>query len=631
MKRDITEGVIRGNENGYAFLLPNDPLKEDYFIPHADLRGAMHGDTVIAETTDGAGDRTTARVLKIVSRGIEKIVGTYFTCKSGGFVSPDDRRYFCDISVPFGKGLRAKSGDKVVCRILSYPKRRNPEGIICEIFGRQFEKNAEIESILFNYNLPRSFGADTIKEAETAAAQPIVKDGRRDFTDTLIVTIDGEDARDFDDAVSLTKDGEKYILGVHIADVSNYVSAGSALDREAFGRGTSVYFPEKVIPMLPEILSNGVCSLKEGELRYALSCVMKVNGNGVVEEYEITPSVIKSAARLTYSAVQAILDGDKKARKKHAALVPTIELFGTLADILHAKREKNGSIDIENAESVITVDKDGAINVSRLADERARSIIEEFMILTNSIVAEFMFYARTPFIYRIHEPPTEEKTDAFYDFIKILGIAAKHGREKVFSKDFQTILKNAENKPYYPLLNRVMLRSMQKAKYSTEEKGHFGLSERFYCHFTSPIRRYPDLAVHRIIKDFLSAGAETLEEKYAEFCANAAAQSSVAERNAESAERAVDDFYKILYISEYEGEEFDGIISGVKEFGLFVEIACGIEGKVRVETLAGKKYSFNEKTYTLSNGRRTYRLGESVRIKVAGVNVITRRAEFILV
>lgn len=631
MRREVIEGTICGHENGYAFLLPDDKTKEDFFIPHGDLRGAMHGDSVLAETTCGSGERTTARVLKVIKRGIDKVVGTYFTCKSGGFVSPDDRRYFCDVFVPFGKGLRARAGDKVVCKVLSYPKKKNPEGIITEIFGRQFEKNAELKSILFAYNLPQSFGKAAISEAKAVSKEPISFDGRKDFTGELIFTIDGEDAKDFDDAVSIKKVGENYVLGVHIADVSHFVKAGSALDSEAFERGTSVYFPEQVIPMLPEVLSNGVCSLKEGELRYTFSCVMTVNCKGVVENYEIFPSVIKSSARMTYTAVQKILDGDKKARDKYSHLVSAITLMDELTDILIEKRLKNGNIDLETADSIVTVDKNGKINVIKALQNKAQKIIEEFMILTNCTVAEFMYYAEKPFIYRIHEPPTEEKLDGFYEFLSLLGINAKRNREKVYPADFQKILKNAEDKPYYTVLNRVMLRSMQKARYSTEPKGHFGLGEKHYCHFTSPIRRYPDLAIHRIIKEFIALCDNGKDDEYSVFFANAAAYSSQKERNAENAERAVDDFYKILYISDFEGEEFDGIISGVKDFGLFVELACGIEGRVKVETLSGRAYRFNEKTYTLSNGKNTYRLGERVKIKVAGVNIITRCAEFIIV
>lgn len=628
--RNIVQGKIQGNEQGYGFLLPEDG-GNDYFIPHGDLRGAMHGDTVLAETTDGYGGRTTARVLKVISRGIEKLVGTYFTCKRGGFVTPDDRRYFCDIFVPFGKGVRARSGEKVVCRILCYPKRKNPEGIVTEVFGRQFDKKAELKSVLFNYDLPVKFDKETLAESKAVARERLSKSGRKDFTAETVITIDDEDAKDFDDAISLRKDGDKYILGVHIADVSHFVKTGGALDKTALNRGTSVYFPESVIPMLPEELSNGVCSLKEGELRYTLSCVMTVNKKGSIENYEITPSVIRSKARMTYTAVQGILDGDRQFAEKYKEIVPLIRLCDELADILIKKRDENGNIDLESTDSVISVGNGGEISVKRAVQSKSQRIIEEFMIAANCTVAEFAYYADIPFVYRVHEKPAEEKLAAFYEFVYGLGLKPKRKKDETYPKDFQLILKAAEDKPYYSVLNRITLRTMQKAKYSVDPTGHFGLSLKHYCHFTSPIRRYPDLIVHRIIKDLLKNGSGELYEKYSDAAVESARISSERERVAQDAERAVDDFYKILYISNYEGEEFDGVISGVKEHGIFVELECGVEGKIKTETLRGRRYYYDEKNLTLSNGADTYKLGEKIRIKVVGVDLITRKAEFIAV
>lgn len=631
MKREIVEGRIQGNERGYGFLIPDDPEKSDYFVPHGELKGAMHGDRVIAETTDGAGERTTARVLKIISRGIQELVGTYFTCKSGGFVTPDDSKFFTDVFVPFGKGLRARAGDKVVCRILAYPKKKNPEGIVSKILGRQFDKTAELKSIAYNYKLPDKFPSDALAEAD-AFPQKLDKSdkkNRKDFRKLLTVTIDGEDARDFDDAVSVEKKGNCYVLGVHIADVTDYVKSGDALDREAFERGTSVYFPEKVIPMLPERLCNGLCSLKEDEERLTLSCVMTIDENGNRLDSEIVPSVIKSKKRLTYTTVQKIFDGDKKAIKSNAALVKTLLLMRELADVLEKKRRKNGSVDLEVKESAITVEN-GEINVVAAKKDAAHGLIEEFMIAANCAVAEYMFYLDLPFVYRVHGKPTEERLERFYAFLDGLGVKYKRKKDEIYPKDFQTVLNNAANTPAFTLINRIMLRTMQKAKYSTEPEGHFGLGEKHYCHFTSPIRRYPDLLVHRIIKDFLENGTEGLEEKYRAFFIEAAAHSSEKEKNAEEAERAVDDYYKILYIDNYVGEEFDGIISGVIPSGIFVELENGVEGLVKVETLKGKRYECDRKAYTLSNGKTTYKLGQSVKICVAGVNIVDKRAEFVL-
>lgn len=631
-KREILEGVLSGNERGYAFLIIGEG-KEDYFIPHHDLKDAMHGDTVLAETTDGSGERTTARVLKVIKRGISELVGTYFTCKSGGFVVPDERKYYNDIFIPFGKGLRAKSGDKVVCKILSYPKRKSPEGIITKILGRQFDKEAELKSILFNYKLNEKFPKSVLEEAKQIPSilmETDLKD-RKDFRKELTITIDGEDARDFDDAISIKKlKNGKYLLIVHIADVSHYVKKGSEIDKEAFNRATSVYFPEKVIPMLPEKLCNEVCSLKEGVDRLTLSCVMTIDLRGNVIDYEITPSVIRSSARMTYNNVQKIIDGDKKFIKEYKKIYKNIILMNELSDLLIEGREKQGSIDLDVKESAIYVDKKGEITVLPAPRDKAHRIIEEFMILANVTVAEYMYYLEKPFIYRVHESPSPERLENFYAFLSGLGVRYNKKKDQVFSKDFQTILKNAENTPAYTLINRVMLRSMQKAKYSPIDVGHFGLSKEHYCHFTSPIRRYPDLVIHRIIKEFLS-GKQNLEEKYGQFVFDASSQSSEKERNANEAERAVDDYYKLLFISGYVGEEFDGIVSGVTNFGVFVELNSGVEGLVKIETIKGKRFTCDQKNYTLSNGKTTYKLGQKVKIKVVGVNYGERRAEFVFI
>lgn len=632
--REIIEGVLQGNERGYAFLIPSDEkIKEDYFIPHSELKGGMHGDRVLCETTDYSGNRTTARVLKILERGIEKLVGTYFSTRTGGFVVPDDKKYFTDIFVPSDKTFRAKSGDKVVVRILSYPKKKSPEGMVIKILGRQFEKNAELKSILYTYNLPEKFPKTVIDYVEDNLSEPTKDDikGRKDYRNLLTFTIDGEDAKDFDDAVSIEElDNGKFKLFVHIADVSHYVKANTPVDYEAYKRGTSVYFPESVIPMLPEKLSNDLCSLKEGVDRLTMSCVMTIDKAGKVIDSEICPSVIKSAKRLTYTFVQSILDGEEESVNKYPLITEKILLMDRLTDILTNKRKQKGSIDLDVKESAISVGAKGEILVKSAKQIKSQKIIEEFMILANVTVAEFMYYLENPFIYRVHEKPSEEKLSTFFAFLNGIGVKARINREGVHSKDFQKVLSSVENTPYFVMVNRVMLRSMQKAKYSEQNDIHFGLSETHYCHFTSPIRRYPDLVVHRILNDFFLGNVD-LNERYSEFVEKASKQSSEKERNAMNAERAVDDYYKILYISGYEGEEFDAIISGVTNFGLFCELDNGIEGLVKIETLKGKRYNFDAKKFTLSDGKKTYKLGEKVKIKVAGVNIIDKRAEFVLV
>ena len=631
MQRKVITGKIQGNERGYAFLIPEDEKLNDYFIPHSDLRGAMHGDTVLCEETSGTGLRTTARVLKVLERGIDRLVGTYFSTRNGGFVVPDERKYYNDIFIPQNQNGKAKSGDKVCCRILSYPKNKNPEGLVFKILGRQFTFQAELKSIEYTYKCPEKFPKLVLEEA-TNLVEEIDLKGRKDFRNLTTFTIDGEDARDFDDAVSIEKlrDGN-YLLGVHIADVSHYVKFFGEIDKEAFNRATSIYFPEKVIPMLPERLCNDLCSLVEGKDRLTLSCMMKIDGKGNVIDSEITPSVINSKARLTYTKVQKILDGDKKIIKQYSKLVNDVLMMDELCDILIKKREKNGSIDLDVKESSITVDENKNIIVTAsLGRDKSHRIIEEFMILANVTVAEFMYFLDKPFIYRVHEKPTEERLEKFYAFITQLGIKFKRAKDNVYPKDFQLILNNCNNSPVFPIVNRVMLRSMQKAKYSPDNLGHFGLSEKNYCHFTSPIRRYPDLTIHRIIKEFL-AGELNLEEKYSNFVEDASKQSSLKERNAQEAERAVDDYYKIMYISNYVGEEFSAVVSGVTNFGVFCELENGIEGLCKLETLKGKRYTFDEKSYSLSNGRETYKLGQSVKIKVAGVDFAQKKAEFLIV
>lgn len=651
MKKEIIRGVLQGNERGYAFLVPlaeEETLREgrggkgikrekkDYFIPHSELKGAMHGDTVLAETTENSGERgerTTARVLKVLERGITELVGTYFTARAGGFVRPDDGRYYTDIFVPFGKGIRAKAGDKIVCKILSYPRKQSPEGIVTKILGRQFEKKAELASVLYEFKLRDEFPFSAIEEAKNLPSKITSKSvkKRKDFRNETVFTIDGEDARDFDDAVSIRKSEDGYYhLGVHIADVSEYVKPRGDIDNEAFERGTSVYFPEKVIPMLPERLCNDLCSLREGEERLTLSCLMKIDQKGKVIDREICPSVIRSKRRLTYTEVRKFFDGEETALKSLEDISVDLTLMREVAEILKKKRAANGSIDLDVKDSRISVDENGEIEVCADEKDLAHGLIEEFMIAANCTVAEYAFYLSIPFIYRAHEDPSEERLERFYAFLEGLGISARRNREGVYSTDFQKILSAAEGSPVFPLVNRVMLRTMQKAYYTTEAKGHFGLAEEHYCHFTSPIRRYPDLVVHRILKYVIENGTDKIEETFEEDAQFASVQSSATEKNAEAAERAVDEYYKLLYISGKEGEEFDGVVSGVLNSGMFVELECGVEGFIRSETLSCGRIICDRDRYTLTVGKKTYRLGEMVKIVVAGVNLADRRAEFVL-
>ena len=633
MRREIVEGKICGNERGYAFLIPSDKKTEDYFIPHEDLKGAMHGDTVLAHVCASEdGMHTTAVVLKVLERGVKEIVGTYFSMRTGGRVAPDERKYFSDIFITAGKGLRAKNGDKVVCKILSYPKKRLPEGIVTKVLGRQFEKNAELKSIYCSYKLPDAFPVAVKNEVADICGEITAEDlkGRLDLREEVIFTMDGADAKDFDDAVSVEKlDDKSYKLGVHIADVSHFVTEHSFTDDEAFERGTSVYFPEKVIPMLPERLSNDLCSLREGVDRLTLSCIMTIReSDGKVIDSVITPSVIRSKARLTYEKVQAFLDGDENA-VTDKTIKEKLVLCNRLCDILSARRKKNGSIDLDIKESVISVNSDGSISISPTRPERAMKIIEEFMVIANVTVAEFVYYLGKPFVYRVHGTPDTDRLENFYRFLQGLGIAFKRHRDGVFPKDFQKILEDNKDKPEFTVINRVMLKSMQKARYSPDNIGHFGLSEKCYCHFTSPIRRYPDLTVHRIVKEILNTG--TLRSEYENFVDVASKKSSERERIAEDAERAVDDFYKLMYIDGFTGCDFCGVISGVSSFGVFVELENGVEGLVKLTSLNGKRFTYDDRNYLLTDGKTTYRLGQRLKIRVAGVSVTERRAEFVII
>ena len=619
------EGELQGSERGYAFLLNEGG---DYYIAAGDLNGALHGDKVKAREIRSRGHSRQAAVVKILERGRKTLSGTYVSNRYGGFVTADERRFFADVFIAAGKNGGAETGDKVAVTITKYPSRGNPEGEITEIFGRQFDRNAEVRSIAYACGVAGAFPAEVEKAALSAAAESAAKEcaRRRDFTGEIVFTVDGEDSRDFDDAVSLKKEGDFYLLGVHIADVSHYVKEGGAVDKEAFERATSVYFPEAVVPMLPESLSNGACSLVEGEIRLTLSCLMKVDGKGNVADCELAESFIKSSARLTYTEVQKIFDGDETLRKKRAPLVGTLEEMRGLYKILAAKRAARGSVDFEIPEAAISVDENGAVSLGRRARDDAHRLIEEFMILANETVAETLFSRKAPCVYRIHEAPEDKKLAAFYDFIAGLGVAAPK-KSKVCGKDFSELLDSVKEESYAKVVNTVMLRSMQKAKYAPRDVGHFGLASEHYCHFTSPIRRYPDLAVHRIVKSLLHGGVAAAK-KYGEETERVAAHASAKELKAQEAERAADDFYKTLYLSAHIGEAFDAVISGVTNFGIFAELENTAEGLIRIETLKGGWYEFDEKNLLLKNKEKAYRLGQPIRVRVDGVDAISRKAEF---
>lgn len=632
---NLIEGKVQGNARGYAFLICTDTTRADCFIPARGLHGAKHGDLVVCKPIKyNGGDRVEVEVVKILQRGITQLVGTFTAYKGGGFVIPDDDKYSNDIFVEKCNVKGATQDDKVVVEITFYPKdKKNPEGKVVEILGKANDRLTETACILRTNGIEKAFKKAVIAEAERVCKPVTEKEklGRKDFTNDMVITIDGESAKDFDDAINVTrlKNGN-YQLSVHIADVSHYVKLGGELDKSAFSRGTSTYFPEEVIPMLPKALSDDVCSLKEGVERLTLSCIMEIDGSGDIVNKEIVKGVIKSKARMTYTKVYKILQGDKELNNVYAFLRPMLDDAYSLYAILKDKRNRRGSVNLDVKEAEISV-QNGQVNVELFNRNYAHQLIEEFMIIANECVAEYAFFLDLPFIYRVHERPSVEKMANLMAFLNELDVKVKWKQESVRPSDYSAVLKRFEGSEIYPLVNRVILRSMQKAKYQVEDVGHFGLASTHYCHFTSPIRRYPDLMIHRILKEIIDGKWDILQDKYAHVVENSATNSSIKERASEQAERTVDDYYKMLYLQDKIGQVFTGIVSGVTSFGVFVELPNTVEGLIKVDTLPKGTYAFDEKNLRLFSGKYEFRLGKAVDIAVAGVDLGSKKAEFVLI
>ncbi len=627
----LIKGTVQGNERGFAFLLPEDKTthQNDFFLPRKSLNGALHGDTVLIERVFGRSEDE-GRVVKILRRGYTQIVGTFRRDKRNGYLIPDERKFAHDIYIPLSSCFHIKNGVKAVAKITEYPYGKAPGGEIIEVLGDEDDFFAEELSIIRAYDFKEEFPPRVEKEAEKLAAAGISPQeikNRRDFRDEIIVTIDGEDTRDIDDAVSVKKVGDDFLLGVHIADVTHYIAYRSPLDNEAFERGTSVYFPDRVLPMLPRPLSNGICSLNEGEDRLTLSCLMRINQKGEVVQSEIVQGVIRSTYRMTYTEVEKILDGEEETIDKFPLVKDVVPLFAQLTRILQAMREKKGNVSLDVKEAKIILTEDNEIKIPNYERAFSYQIIEAFMVLANETVASYMHGIEAPFVYRIHEKPNEEKARTFQAFAKTLGLTARFNPDEVHPYDYQKLLKSAEGLPAYSVLNRVMLRSMQKAKYSPENLGHFGLASRCYCHFTSPIRRYPDLCIHRIIKEVITGGYARAVELYGAFVEKAAEQASAQERKATDAEREVDDLYMAMYMSERIGEEYDAVISGVTSFGIFAELPNTVEGFIPVETLFGE-HQFDPDRFLLKGRKESYTIGEQLRVEVVDVDFERRRTEF---
>lgn len=574
-----------------------------------------------------------------------KIIGTYEQSASYGFVVPDNRRMSADVFIPKEKAYGASDGQKVVVEITAPAKEdehKSPEGKIVEIIGNADDPGIDILSVVKAYELPDSFTERELRQAERVAKDVSEADraGRMDLRTLQMVTIDGDDAKDLDDAVSLTVQDDLYELGVHIADVSNYVQEYSALDRESLKRGTSVYLPDRVIPMLPKALSNGICSLNEGEDRLALSCMMQIGKDGTVADYRIVESVIRVDKRLTYSAVKKILEDDDNiitAEEKQADMrpfIPMIRKMGELAALLRKNREKRGSIDFDFPESKLVLDETGyPLEIRAYERNAATKLIEEFMLLANETIAEHFYWLDIPFLYRSHESPEQEKIRKLAILMRNMGFSMKTGREEIHPKEIQKLLWQAEGSDAEALVSRLALRSMRQARYTPDSVGHFGLASRYYCHFTSPIRRYPDLQIHRIIKQHLRGKLdEDRREHYLEILDAVAVQCSATERRANEVERECEKMKKAQYMESHIGESFSGVVSGVNSFGVYVELENTVEGLVSVSDLAGDYYKYDESGYRLIGERtgRCFSLGQRLKVVVKRANKTLKYVDFVL-
>ena len=631
-------GTFIGHAKGFGFV-EVEGYEEDFYIPEDKTGGAFHMDRVqIAFLPGRRGQRREAEVVRILERGTKQLVGTYEQSQNFGFVIPDNGKIGTDIFVPKERSKGAVTGHKVVVELTSYgDESHKPEGRVVEILGHINDPGVDIMSIVRGYELPLEFGEkvlnqagrtpDTVSEADMA--------GRMDLRDLQMVTIDGEDAKDLDDAVSLYRDeAGLYHLGVHIADVTNYVQENSALDWEALRRGTSVYLVDRVIPMLPHKLSNGICSLNQGVDRLALSCLMTINEKGEVADYAIAESVIRVNRRMSYTSVRKILvDRDEAERKEYETLVPMFEEMEQLAALLRRKRHKRGSIDFDFAESKIILDENGRpVEIKPYERNVATRMIEDFMLIANETVAQHFFWLETPFVYRTHEKPDPDKIKKLATFIRNFGYHIKLTGEEIHPKELQKLLDKIADTDEETLISRLTLRSMKQAKYTVDCTGHFGLACQYYCHFTSPIRRYPDLQIHRIIKEQLRGKlSEERIRHYEEKLPEVAKHASKMERRAAEAERETDKLKKAEYMAERIGEVYDGVICGITQWGIYVELPNTVEGLIHVSSLAGDYFYYDEEACEMV-GKETgasYKLGQRVTIQVKGVDQLARTVDFV--
>lgn len=645
-RMDLQRGRLQAHAKGFAFLIPEDREHPDVYIHANDLKSAMNGDTVLVRVTSKgpAGGRLEGEVVRIVKRAVLQVVGVFQSHEAYGFVLPDDKRINRDIFIPKDSFNGAVNGQKVVVRIVSYPEgRAAAEGEVLEVLGHKDDPGVDILSVIRKHQLPEAFPDEVMAEADQApdaiTEEEIIRQGRRDLRDKIIVTIDGEDAKDLDDAVNVERlPNGNYRLGVHIADVGYYVRENSKLDQEAYNRGCSVYLVDRVIPMLPHRLSNGICSLNPQVDRLTLSCEMEFNEHMKVVKHDIFTSVIKTKERMTYTNVRKILEEeDAELMERYKDLVDVFRTMKDLALKLRANRMRRGAVDFDFDEAKVIVDDEGkAVDIVKRDRTIAEQIIEEFMLAANETVAEHFHWLKVPFLYRIHEDPDPEKLQNFMAFAANFGHQIKGRGNSIHPRALQTLLEDIQGTKEQTVLSTMMLRSMKQAKYDAESTGHFGLAAEYYSHFTSPIRRYPDLVIHRVIREVLENGGALTDERQEYLTArmpDIAQQSSERERVAVDAERDTEQMKKAEYMLDKVGEEFEGIISSVTSFGMFIELDNTVEGLTRLSALTDDYYHFDEQHMALIGERtsKVFRIGDEVKVRVARVNMEDYTIDFELV
>lgn len=643
-KKEKLEGVFRASDKGFGFVEFEDDELEDVFIPPKSVNGALNGDKVrisIFKPKEGS-RKAEAKIIKVIKREKETVVGIFQKSKNFGFVVPDDKRFKTDIFVSKKKCKEAKNNDKVIVKILKYPEGgKNAEGEIVEVLGNINQAGIDLLSIVKEYNLPNEFGEDVKEEVKNIPQTIDEKEikNRKDLRDRVCFTIDGEDAKDLDDAVFVEKlDNGNYILDVHIADVSYYVKEDSVLDREAILRGTSVYMFDRVIPMLPVELSNGICSLNAGEDRLALSCTMEIDPKGNIVSSDVYKSVIKVTKRMSYTWVNIIInDLDEEIIKENEEYIKYFKDMNDLALILKTRRLKQGYLNLDIPESKLILDEDGkCIDVKKYESTFANEIIEQFMLTANETIAEKFYWLEAPFIYRVHEEPDIDKIKDTNKFLFNIGYKIKASKDNIKPKAFSEVLDKIKGTEFEKVISTLILRTLKVARYENENKGHFGIASSYYCHFTSPIRRYPDLFIHRVISEYINKGYMLSEERLLELQDKSekyALSSSDAEKQATQAERDAEDVKKAEFMEDKIGEEYDGIISSVTGFGMFVELESTVEGLVRFENMGDEYFRYDEGNKKLigENSKLVYKIGDKVRVRVIEANKLLRKVAFEMV